>query len=197
MSGDDKAAWLAQLGVTTVAGSAQAAAGQKALPTIWVTAKGDGSFTVMGTAFNPTANVKLRVVDDALNKVEFDLSADPTGKFTFGTGKICKQEGAIHFSATDSRPNPSDDTGVLWSNTATSSCPAGGGDGKGGDGKGGDGGDGGGGDGGGGGGGGDGGGSDGGGGSSGSGGDGGGDGTSGGDGGGNGSSGGDGGDGSS
>ncbi len=190
MSGDDKAAWLGKLGVTTVGGAAQAA-GQDALPTIWVTAKGDGSFTVMGVAFIPNADVKLRVVDDARTIDSWiDLSADPAGKFTFGTGKICKQEGAIHFSATDSRPTKTGNrTGVDWSNTATSSCPAGGGDGKGGDG-----GDGGGGDGGGGGG--DGGGGDGGGGDGGggSGGDGGGDGSGGGDGGG---SGGDGGDGSS
>jgi hypothetical protein len=188
MSDDDKAAWLGKLGVTTVGGGAQAA-GQDALPTIWVTAKGDGSFTVMGVAFNPNADVKLRVVDDAGHKLDFDLSADPAGKFTFGTGKVCKQEGAIHFSATDSRPTKRGDlTGVDWSNTATSSCPSGGGDGKGGDGGdggGGDGGGGGGGDGGGGGGGdgGGGGGGDGGGGDGGGGDGGGGDGNSGGDGG--------------
>jgi hypothetical protein len=132
MPGQEQDAWLANaLGVSVNRSSqagegsaSQAAAAQSALPTIWVTPNGDGSFVIDGVAFSASASVRIRIVDDALHEIDFTTTADGQGKFKFPTGGICQLPGNLHFSATDGRPPVTKDlTGVLWSNTVTESCP--------------------------------------------------------------------------
>lgn len=94
-----------------------------AKPVISVASDGKGAFTVTGTGFLGSATVRIRVVDDALAEKDFYQSSVPDGSLQFPTGKICVFPGQLHFSATDGRPDKDDLTGVLWSNTVTSTCP--------------------------------------------------------------------------
>lgn len=81
-----------------------------------------GIFTVIGSGFTPNGTVHVRVVDDALNTVWFDQSADQNGELNFQQPIQCSS-GALHFSANDGRPDPNDLTGTLWSNTFDIPCP--------------------------------------------------------------------------
>ena len=82
-----------------------------------------GTFAVSGSGFLATTNVTIRVVDDAFNTLTFRQSTDSTGQLSATLPISCVSGLSLHFSATDSRPNPSDLTGVLWSNTITTTCP--------------------------------------------------------------------------
>jgi hypothetical protein len=95
-------------------------------PTISVTSSGSGQssvFVVSGSGFTPNQDVRIRVVDDALNERDFHQSADGSGNLNARLAIPCAAGGGLHFSATDGRPDPSDLTGLLWSNTFTTSCP--------------------------------------------------------------------------
>ena len=95
-------------------------------PTISVTSSGSGQssvFVVSGSGFTLNHDVRIRVVDDALNERDFHQSADGSGNLSARLGIPCVAGGGLHFSATDGRPDPSDLTGLLWSNTFTTSCP--------------------------------------------------------------------------
>ena len=95
-------------------------------PQITVMREGTGqaaSFTFQGTGFLPSRLVTVRVVDDQLSTLNFQQNADAGGKFTFRQAIACISGKALHISATDSRPNANDPTGVLWSNTFTTTCP--------------------------------------------------------------------------
>ncbi|MEP0755715.1 hypothetical protein NDA03_26385 [Trichocoleus sp. Lan] len=92
-------------------------------PVISVSSKGDGSFVVDGSHFLPNAKVYIRVVDDELTNLWLNTTSTQQGTFSFPTGKLCKNPGALAFSANDGRPDKNDLTGTLWSNTITVSCP--------------------------------------------------------------------------
>jgi hypothetical protein len=95
-------------------------------PTIGVTSSGTGQssvFTVTGSGFLPSSNVRIRVVDDQLTERDFNQSSDAQGKLNARFSLPCISGLTLHFSATDGRPDASDLTGVLFSNTVNSSCP--------------------------------------------------------------------------
>jgi hypothetical protein len=96
-------------------------------PTIRVTSEGTGGssvFVVTGSGFLAGRQVTIRVVDNAGNTVgPFQQSADANGNLNFRQSIPCNSGLALHFSATDSRPNPHDLTGVLFSNTVHTTCP--------------------------------------------------------------------------
>ena len=95
-------------------------------PVISVASSGTGQqsvFTVTGSGFSPNKDVRIRVVDDALNERDFHQSADGSGKLNARLGMGCNSGGTLHFSATDGRADHSDLTGVLWSNTFNIPCP--------------------------------------------------------------------------
>jgi hypothetical protein len=97
-------------------------------PTIAVSSSGSGQssvFVVSGSGFSPNRDVRIRVVDDAFppHERDFNQSADGAGKLNARLGIPCNSGQGLHFSATDGRPDPSDLTGVLFSNTFNTSCP--------------------------------------------------------------------------
>jgi hypothetical protein len=92
-------------------------------PQISVQSNGDGSFRVSGSGFLPNTTVFIRVVDDVLNQLTFYQGSTADGRLEFPTGRICVFPGRLYFSANDGRPDPTDLTGVLWSNTVTTTCP--------------------------------------------------------------------------
>lgn len=119
---------------------------QGGVPHIDVNSNGDGSFTVTGSGFVPGAKVKVQVTDDsppdnplAIRQIWRFIDASGTGTINFATDRICKQEGTLHFMATDERRDPKEIFGnELWSNIANSQCPRSSGGGGGGDDPGGD-----------------------------------------------------------
>jgi hypothetical protein len=95
-------------------------------PSINVSSRGSGSgaqFTVTGSGFLPNKTVTVRVVDAAFNMSSFQQSSDASGNITANLSIPCSSASPLHFSATDGRPDPSDLTGVLWSNTFMIPCP--------------------------------------------------------------------------
>ncbi len=103
------------------------AAGSRPKPSISVSGKDhDGStadFTVTGSGFSPNATVFIRAADDQANQVGQQQSADANGGLNALFNVACVNGATIHFSATDNTPDPSDVTGVLWSNTFNIPCP--------------------------------------------------------------------------
>lgn len=93
-------------------------------PSILVQANGDGSFLVKGSNFLRNTTVHIRVVDVALTTIWYKLTSTPEGTFQYPTAKICQFPGQVSFSANDGRNDQQDLTGVLWSNTVTTTCPA-------------------------------------------------------------------------
>lgn len=94
-------------------------------PTISVSSSGSGqnaTFTVIGSGFTPGANVRVRIVDDALNENDKQASADGQGHLNFRFSLPCQSGLNLHFSATDGRPDPNL-TGVLFSNNVQLPCP--------------------------------------------------------------------------
>jgi hypothetical protein len=95
-------------------------------PTISVSSSGAGggsAFAVLGSKFSSNHDVRIRVVDDRLAERDFHQSADSSGALNAKFGVPCISGLTLHFSATDGRPNQSDLTGVLWSNTFNIACP--------------------------------------------------------------------------
>ncbi len=95
-------------------------------PTISVSSTGAGTgsnFAVTGSGFLPNVNVRIRVVDDAFHEHDFNQSTDAQGKLNARFSLPCNSGLTLHFSATDGRANPSDLTGVLFSNTFNLPCP--------------------------------------------------------------------------
>lgn len=95
-------------------------------PSIAVSSSGSGQesdFVVTGSGFSPNKDVRIRVVDDVGNELDFHQSADGSGNLNARLGIACNSGLELHFSATDGRPDPSDLTGFLWSNTFTVLCP--------------------------------------------------------------------------
>jgi hypothetical protein len=93
-------------------------------PSIAVRSNSDGSFIVSGSSFLPNATVYIRVVDAALTTLWFNHTSTPQGTIEYPTGRICQLPGQLFLSANDGRSDPQDQTGTLWSNTATTTCPA-------------------------------------------------------------------------
>ena len=98
-----------------------------AVPQISVIAEGSGASTtlaVQGSGFEANKPVSIRVADDAMNpERRFQNSADANGKLGARIPIACNSGFNLHVSATDGRPNASDLTGFLWSNTFTVPCP--------------------------------------------------------------------------
>lgn len=94
-------------------------------PQISVTREGSGQnaiFVVSGSGFLPNKVVTIRVVDSQFAQVNFQKNSDANGGVNLRQSIPCLP-GQSYFSATDSRSNPNDLTGLLWSNTITTSCP--------------------------------------------------------------------------
>jgi hypothetical protein len=107
-----------------------------ARPAITVTTEGSGEsavFVVRGSAFVPGAAVAIRaarVADGQVFNVFFSTTASPAGQVNPPPGHIelrisipCLSGLPLSFSANDARPDSSDLTGTLWSNTVTVPCP--------------------------------------------------------------------------
>lgn len=95
-------------------------------PEITVRTGGAGDsavFLIDGVRFARGATVTVRVVDDALAQRNFHQTSNSGGELHMRQSISCISGLALHISATDSRPDPNDLTGVLWSNTVTLSCP--------------------------------------------------------------------------
>jgi hypothetical protein len=98
-------------------------------PTISVSHTGTDSstvFTVTGSGFSPKTTVTIRIVDDSAYSQTFQQSSDSLGNLNFQKSfPSCKGNSGyvLHFSATDNRPDKTNATGELWSNTFTTSCP--------------------------------------------------------------------------
>ncbi|MFF9914175.1 hypothetical protein [Streptomyces sp. NPDC013457] len=95
-------------------------------PAIRVETEGSGDsavFLIDGTRFAANATVTVRVVDDNLAQRNFQQTADSAGEMHMRQSIPCLSGLPLHISATDSRPDRNDLTGVLWSNTVTLPCP--------------------------------------------------------------------------
>lgn len=95
-------------------------------PAITVATEGSGDsavFVIDGVRFVADATVTVRVVDDALAQRSFQQTSDSEGELHMRQHIPCLSGLPLHVSATDSRPDSNDLTGVLWSNTVTLSCP--------------------------------------------------------------------------
>jgi hypothetical protein len=96
-------------------------------PSISVSKTGPGSFRVTGSDFLPNARVTVRVADDYGQQVSApqmpQITSDRAGKIDVPVLLDCIPDSTLHFSATDSRPDPTDiATGVLWSNYVQIPC---------------------------------------------------------------------------
>jgi hypothetical protein len=82
-------------------------------------------FVVTGSHFSPNKRVTIRVVDDGdpAHYLDYYQTSDSKGDFTTTLSITCNAGYNLHFSATDLRPDSTDLTGDLWSNTVTIACP--------------------------------------------------------------------------
>ena len=96
-------------------------------PNISVSSSGHGAtsqFTITGSGFKANSTVTIYVRDDAYNTRTFKHSADSKGQLNAPLPFSCGSGASLHFSATDSTPDPQNLlTGVLMSNTFTIPCP--------------------------------------------------------------------------
>lgn len=95
-------------------------------PQISVSSSGSGQssvFVVTGSRFLPSHVVNIRVVDDALNTLNLQQSADGQGNLNARFGIPCTSRLGLHFSATDGRPDPTNVLNQLESNTFDIPCP--------------------------------------------------------------------------
>ena len=92
-------------------------------PSITVNYK--SGFVVTGSHFSPNKRVTIRVVDDGdpAHYLDYYQTSDSKGDFTTTLSITCNAGYNLHFSATDLRPDSTDLTGDLWSNTVTIACP--------------------------------------------------------------------------
>ncbi len=94
-----------------------------AKPQISVTEKSEGKFEVTGSGFTPNATVRIRAADDYAQQIwAGQTTANSNGKIDDTVTVNCIKGATIHFSATDDREEPSDPTGVLWSNYVALTC---------------------------------------------------------------------------
>jgi len=82
-----------------------------------------GKQIIKGTGFLPNKLVTVRVAFDDFTELSHQQNADGSGNLDFTLSLKCVSGIRMHFSATDSRKNNSDITGVLWSNIFTTTCP--------------------------------------------------------------------------
>lgn len=80
-------------------------------------------FVISGQGFLPNKLITIKVVDDALHTLYYQDTSNAEGRLNKELNFGCNSGHALHFSATDSRSNTTDFTGVLWSNIFTTSCP--------------------------------------------------------------------------
>jgi hypothetical protein len=73
---------------------------------------------VTGHGFLPGHGVTIRVIDPDETANYFHYAADVSGDL-LATLPTSIPHGTLHISATDSRPDPTDETGVRWTNTDT------------------------------------------------------------------------------
>lgn len=73
---------------------------------------------VTGHGFLPGHGVTVRVIEPDETANYFQYSADVSGDLVAALPSTIPH-GTLHVSATDSRPDPTDVTGVRWTNTAT------------------------------------------------------------------------------
>lgn len=92
-------------------------------PTISVVYK-NGQYIVTGSKFLPNKNVTIRVVegDSTTAYTDFSQNSDGSGNLNAPLTISCVSGLHLHFSATDFRPDTSDFTGDLMSNTVTIGC---------------------------------------------------------------------------
>jgi hypothetical protein len=72
---------------------------------------------VTGHGFLPRHGVTIRVIDPAETANYFQYIADVFGDL-FAALPSSIPHGTLHISATDSRPDPYDETGLRWTNTS-------------------------------------------------------------------------------
>ena len=98
-------------------------------PSITVSTEGAGEsavFVVRGSAFVANAAVAIRAArigDGQVFNVFFSTTATPSGQVEMRISIPCVSGLPLSFSANDARPDSSDLTGTLWSNTVTVPCP--------------------------------------------------------------------------
>jgi hypothetical protein len=73
---------------------------------------------VIGRGFLPGHGVTIRVIDADETANYFQYTADNSGDLDAALPASIPR-GMLHISATDSRPDPTDETGVRWTNTDT------------------------------------------------------------------------------
>jgi len=112
--------------ISPASGGASSGGTTSSIPQIGVIREGAGAgsvFVIEGSGFLPNKTVTVRVVDEGFNTRTFSQSSDASGKIGIRLSLSCISGLTLHFSATDSRPSSDDITGVLWSNTFTTTCP--------------------------------------------------------------------------
>lgn len=115
------------------ASAGQNAGAADAKPALSVKSNGDGTFVLSGSGFvGTTAYIRVvgtRAKDYAYGQA-WGSAPIANGSFSATTPDVCGVEGGDRFfSANDARPDKSDATGTLWSNTVKTSCPSAGGGG--------------------------------------------------------------------
>jgi hypothetical protein len=73
---------------------------------------------VTGHGFLPGHGVTIRVIDPDETANYFGYTADLSGDLVAALPTTIPH-GTLHISATDGRPDPTDETGVRWTNTST------------------------------------------------------------------------------
>ena len=73
---------------------------------------------VVARGFMPGRGVTIRVIDPEETANYFQYTADLAGELVADLPTSIPH-GTLHISATDSRPDPTDETGVRWTNSDT------------------------------------------------------------------------------
>jgi hypothetical protein len=103
--------------------------GTREKPIISVTTEGSGTgavFVVKGSGFVADAPVTVRAArigDGQIHNVFFHARSAAGGALETRISIPCVPGLQLSFSANDGRPDPSDLTGTLWSNTVQAFCP--------------------------------------------------------------------------
>jgi hypothetical protein len=94
----------------------------------YVTPEPNNVFRVVGKNFLRDRAVTIRVANAALQNLFIThigtsrITSDARGGIDVKLSGLCKQPGALYFSANDGRKNSKDLTGTLWSGTQTVTC---------------------------------------------------------------------------
>jgi uncharacterized protein with LGFP repeats len=116
--------WNARTGAVTV--NMTNAVTSVTSPSITVSVAGSGSsavFTVIGSNFQPNAQVTIRVADTAQHVITYTWSATAQGTLQAVLHIPVISGLPLYFSATDGRQDSSQWTGSLWSNTFIVTAP--------------------------------------------------------------------------